>query len=104
MAAQDLLLTSLEGDLKIGNNGDLVIGLSDDQHIHDIIHDEPGEWHQFPTVGVGLENYQFGPVNTNILQQNIRMQLIKDGYVCSPQVSYSYQTGLLTVNPRAYRN
>ena len=102
MAVKDITLTSLDGDLNI-KNGDFFIDFSDNQHIHDIINDGPGEWKQFPLVGVNLKTYQYAPTNANQIQQNIKYQLTADGYQSSPIVEFSYQLSKLTINPRAIR-
>lgn len=102
MAVRDIKLQSIDGDLLI-ENGDFVIFDSDYQHIHDIINDAPGEWKQFPTLGVNLKSVQYGPANVNQLQQTIKIQLTGDGYVCSPIVKYDYSISKLKINARATR-
>lgn len=50
---KDLLLDE-NGDLKI-ENGDFVVGKSDEQHQLDIMLAEKGEFKEFPEVGVGIQ-------------------------------------------------
>ena len=82
---QDFLLDE-DGDLLI-QNGDFVIGNSDNQNVEDIISSFAGEWKEFPFVGVGLIQYlksQDGQKATNI----IKTQLQADGFdVKSVQVN-----------------
>lgn len=49
---KDFLLDD-NGDLLI-QNGDFVIGESDNQHQLDILLSEKGEWKEFPEIGVGI--------------------------------------------------
>lgn len=52
MANSDYLLDD-NGDLLI-TNGDFTVGLSDNQHIQDIIQCFQGEWKQFPLIGAAI--------------------------------------------------
>ncbi len=47
------ILTDDNGDLLI-QNGDIVIGESDNQHQVDIILSNKGEYKEFPEIGVGI--------------------------------------------------
>jgi len=95
--AQDFLLNTITGDLKI-SNGDFQIGLSDLQHIRDIISANQGEWQEFPNMGVGIDNYIDGS-NLYQLNQNINIQLENDGYtVDSVNINYNQVTGVYSVN------
>lgn len=99
---QDIQLTNPQGDLKI-SHGDFIIAPSDEQHIFDIINDNPGEWQQFPNIGVGLNQYINGS-NLSILAQNIKIQLQSDGYsVGNIQIALNQSTSQLNVNPNASR-
>ena len=74
---QDFLLDE-DGDLLI-QNGDFVVGNSDNQNVEDIISSFAGEWKELPFVGVGLIQYlksQDGQKATNI----IKTQLQADGF------------------------
>lgn len=61
-------------------NGDYVIGPSDSQHIDDIIISVAGAWREYPTVGVGVQEYQSGPNEEQKLRAVINQQLKADGY------------------------
>jgi len=69
------------GDLEI-QNGDFVVGLSDFQHIQDIIYSFAGEWKQFPLVGVGIQQY-LKSQNASDAVNSIKQQLQSDGYSLS---------------------
>ena len=74
---QDFLLDD-SGDLLI-QNGDFVVGNSDNQNAEDIISSFAGEWKEFPFVGVGLIQYlksQDGQKAVSI----IKTQLQADGF------------------------
>jgi hypothetical protein len=103
MAVTDISITSFEGDLII-SEGDFIINRSSDQqHIHDILSDAPGEWKRTPLLGLNLKAYQYGPANTTILQRNMKIMLTSDGYQSNPIVEYSYQRGKLLIDPKAVR-
>lgn len=68
------------GDLKI-ENGDFVIESSDAQHIEDIINSFPGFWKQFPSCGVGLQQYLNSTGTQQQLKNAISSQLKQDGYI-----------------------
>ena|ERR1035437_4466764 len=104
VAFKDLQLTALDGDLLIGTNGDFVIFSSDSQNIHDIINDEKGDWKQFPNVGVGIENWQYSPVNVSTMRNIIKTQLQSDGFnVTQVIIKYNASTDILDIQPNAIR-
>jgi len=78
MQAQDFLLDS-NGDLLI-ENGDFVVGASDPQNIQDTINAYAGYWKQFPTLGVGIEQYLNSPGLAGELKRLITVQLQSDGF------------------------
>lgn len=90
------------GDL-VFSNGDLVIADSDEQHIQDTIIAHQGWWKQYPADGVGLYKYLNGSASTQLISQNIKMQLQLDGYYVSPNPSVQFVNGKLTINPNAKR-
>jgi hypothetical protein len=73
------LLQDTDGDLLI-ENGDFKIGASDNQHQEDIIGAYPGDWKQFPLVGVGINDYSGSTGMKATVESQIRQQLIADGY------------------------
>lgn len=78
MATSNDLQLDAQGDLLI-RGGDFVIAPSDNQNVLDIIVSAPGWWREYPTCGVGIENYQSGSGQQQQLESNIRLQLIADG-------------------------
>ena len=76
MAVKDILF---ETDIKI-TDGDLDVGDSDAQHIEHILKTRPGEFYQFPTLGVGVDDNLHGNINKSTLKQTIRKNLELDNY------------------------
>jgi hypothetical protein len=77
MAAIDYM-RDVDNDIAIVN-GDFAIGLSDEQHIADILQAYPGDFKQFPLVGVNINKAINGAVDGE-LRKEIRLQLVADGY------------------------
>ena len=77
MIFQDFLLGEDE-DILI-QNGDLVIGPSDNQHIEDIITSFAGDFKQFPQLGFGIMQY-LKSENGKAAINEIKNQLTGDGY------------------------
>lgn len=101
----DLLQNTLDGDLWI-KNGDFITGPSDSQNIYDIIDSAPGDWKQFPSIGVNLNFYSnITALNhLNTLQLNIKNQLIADGFNAKlSKITFDQSTSKLNINPNAYR-
>jgi len=101
MVFQDFLLDPNTGDLLI-QNGDFVIGASDEQHIFDIITSFAGDFKQFPIVGVGIQQYIKGQggnatINTNESVNDILSQLQADGYQVSNAVPSVNSEGILNI-------
>ena len=102
MEANDFLLDD-DGDLQITSNGDFKIGLSDRQHITDIIRSNVGWWKQYPLIGVGIMNYLNSSGKEQQLEREIKIQLQSDGYnVDKPKISYD-ANGLMNITPNAMR-
>ena len=80
MVAQDLIQDN--GDLLI-QNGDFVIGLSDEQHVSDIIYSAPNWWKEYPQLGVNIQLYLSGSGIGDELNRDLKLQLISDGYSVS---------------------
>jgi hypothetical protein len=78
MIAKDFLFDDDE-DLRI-ENGDLVIGDSDAQHIQDIIMSGPGWYKEFPAMGVNARIYLGSSGKEQELQRSIQLNLQSDGY------------------------
>jgi len=79
MAAQDFIFGD-DGDLTITPAGDFLISESDAQHIEHIIRADKGHYRQHPLVGFGVQNQQNAPINAQEIKQEIRKQLIGDGF------------------------
>lgn len=93
---KDILLIDPTGDLKI-TNGDFNIGASDQQHTYDIINDMPGEWKQYPNVGVGIDKYVKG-VDMFRLHQNITLQLEADKFTVN-DLNITWSNEILNIVP-----
>ena len=75
----DILLTAIDGDLLV-KNGDFLFGESDEQNIHDLINDAPGEWKEFLNVGLGINYYLNSRMDKTSITQAVRIQLQNDGF------------------------
>lgn len=60
-------------------NGDFVIDDSEVQEAALIVHSEPGEWRQYPTVGMGIMKYLKGVENRVKFERDLRVALEADG-------------------------
>jgi hypothetical protein len=78
MTAKDFLQNS-EFDLLIVD-GDLSIGLSDEDHIIDIINSNQGDWKEYILCGVGIDNYLNSSGLDIFLEKEIGVQLERDGF------------------------
>lgn len=95
MEATDILF---DGDISI-EDGDLAIGASDQQHIEHIFRAVPGQFYQWPTLGVGIGRYEHGPINKAKIEQDIRKQLQSDNYrVDAVEIDGSVDELLTTVD------
>ena len=75
---KDILLDD-DFDLLI-QNGDAVIGASDEQHIALILKTYPGAWKFNTYVGVGIDQYLASSGNEDLIKRNISVQLKADNY------------------------
>lgn len=75
---QDILRDEL-GDL-LTQDGDFVIGESDQQHIMDIIDSQKGEFKEFPLVGFGAVNYLKTQTSEMEFKRDLKVQLQNDNY------------------------
>lgn len=64
-------------DLQIAD-GDLVVGLSDNQHQACLLLAEKGSFKQFPTMGVGLTNFLKDDSPADLLRE-VRLEFSTDG-------------------------
>lgn len=77
----DFILDS-NGDYLI-QNGDFVIGFSDNQNIFDIIYTEKGEYKANPQIGCGMQRVVNGPADKETIKQIISSNLALDGFKVS---------------------
>ena len=73
----DLALNT-DGDLDI-QDGDLVIGESDYIHVKHILESYPGDWKQYPELGIGIQKQINSPI-TRAFKRKAKIQLESDGY------------------------
>lgn len=72
-------LTDDNNDLLI-QNGDFVIGESDQQHVMDILDSQKGEFKEFPLAGFGAINYIKRTITESEFKRDLKLQLSYDGY------------------------
>ena len=100
MIATDYIDDS-SGDLLI-DNGDLVLGASDEQNINDILVSFHGWWKQFPSLGVGIPTLLKATINIPKVESLIKSQLQADGFqVGRPSVTNN--GGAVVITPNAVR-
>ena len=78
MISQDLILDD-DNNLTI-ENGDLLIGQTDDQNIEGIMMAEKGQFYQNPLLGYGLNSKLFGNFVKLNERREIRKELLSDFY------------------------
>lgn len=61
-------------------NGDLKIAESDQQHLEHIIKVLPGQFYQWPTIGVGIDTKKLGSITAQELKQQIKQNVEADNY------------------------
>lgn len=76
---KDILLLDTY-DLAI-DNGDFVVGASDQQHMVLIVETFEGNWKQFPLQGVGIDQYQAAPNAGNKIRRDIKVKAEADGFI-----------------------
>lgn len=101
MYVKDIILDT-DGKLLI-KNGDFVINYSDAQHMKALLNDSPGEFKQFPNIGLNLKTYAGGPLQITEVTRDVKMALTSDGYSANPLVIYDYSTGMLNIDTKATR-
>lgn len=82
--------------------GDFDILPSDDQNIGDIVRAYPGEYKQFPEIGVGIGDYLNSSGKSQEAARKIEVNLLADGFVVNrPKVVIDAMG--LTYYPNAFR-
>ena len=72
------ILDDADGDILI-QNGDIVHGPADQQHISDLMIAQKGHYSQSAAVGIGIESYMKGNTGED-LRREIKLQLEADGF------------------------
>jgi len=80
MAVKDFIFDDTTNDLTITANGDFFVSESDAHHIEHILKADKGQFRQSPLLGFSIDRQQNGAVNTQEIKQEIRKQLIADGF------------------------
>lgn len=75
---KDILLDN-DGDL-YAVDGDFVVNVSDNQHVEHLLKAMPGEYKQYPLIGVGLTQMLKGKLTADI-KRSINLGLADDGYI-----------------------
>lgn len=69
----------INDDIQI-KDGDLVVGDSDNQNIEFIITAKPGQFYQFPPLGVGIVDEVKGNISKQALKIKVKNNLEADNY------------------------
>jgi hypothetical protein len=98
---QDIRLEN--GDLYYNaSTGDFDIEYSDDQNVEDIIQSFPGDWRQYPQIGVGCGAYLNSSGQEQKLSSEVILHLKSDGFIVdNPTVKIANST--INIKPNAYR-
>jgi hypothetical protein len=74
------ILEDEDGDELI-EAGDFAIGVSDDLHIRDLLLDAPGDWRQYPVIGLLIDRYKNARADKKRkFESELREMLELDGY------------------------
>lgn len=107
-AAIDILTDDNSNDL-IFQNGDLVFGLSDAQHIDDLVLANKLWWKEFPAVGADAGDYLGSSGKVQQLAREAKIQLTNDGYTRNDVLPYPLiavtidSNGQVNIIPNAFR-
>lgn len=61
-------------------DGDLEIGISDNQNVYAILRAHKGQFYQYPSIGLGIDDFQNSPQTNRLLKKFIKEELSKDNY------------------------
>jgi len=70
----------IEGQGMLIENGDFALVESEQDHIKDIVLDNPGEWKQWPLIGTGALNFLNSTVDLDDIKKQIQTQLESDNF------------------------
>ena len=79
MESTDVLFDLDNETIRI-ENGDFVVGKSDQQHVQHLLKAEPGQYYHAPTLGIGINNQLNASLDANEISQQIRVGLEADNY------------------------
>tara|TARA_B110000977_G_C11000203_1_gene463495 strand:- start:947 stop:1249 length:303 start_codon:yes stop_codon:yes gene_type:complete len=97
MDIRDIIFSFSQNDLAI-ENGDFVIGNSDQQNIRNIIQSQRGQFYEQPLIGVGILDEMNSSATTQSLKNRIKTNLLLDNYEADEiQVGKHYE---LTVSAK----
>jgi hypothetical protein len=71
----------IEDDLQITSDGDIEVGVADNNNIMYITYTYKGQFYKYPLLGVGIIDFIHSPDDdARILRKEINRELEKDGY------------------------
>lgn len=76
---KDIALEQDTNDIRL-EGGDFKIESSDLQHVEHIVHNQKGEYKEFPLLGFGAENYLKTNTEGVAFKRDLKVQLEYDGY------------------------
>lgn len=76
----DIILSAITNDLLI-KNGDFVVADSEQQEVNLLLETFVGNWFQHPLCGVGIVNYLAGSEIPAFIEEQVKQQMITDGFV-----------------------
>jgi len=88
----DILTSSLGELIIIG--GDISVGDATIEHTRDILVSHKGEYKQYPTLGVGIQDF-LNDDGVEDMIRTVRQELVKDGQTVN---SLKYINGQLIIN------
>jgi hypothetical protein len=81
MAIQRIDILEDENGDELIEDGDFAIGPADDFHIRDLLLDSPGDWRQYPEIGMLIDRYRNAPATKKRqFESELREALEIDGY------------------------
>lgn len=102
MAVTDIILEDNTFKPKF-KDGDLVVAESDPQHIDWLLRSLPGQWYQFPKIGINIKKFTLATVSTQEIEQAVREGLLSDNYNVKDVIITPEEDGLFRVTTNALR-
>lgn len=99
MATFDIILD--ENGL-IEANGDFKTGENDNNLISYIVQAAPGDYKEFPTLGVGIDQYLNGNGNAQQIESNIIEQISSDAPFPNPDVDMEDYPSTIKINKQSF--